>query len=507
MKILKKVLCLILALTVLLSCSSAAFGAEEYEGDHLPQVFVTGIGSAKIYYENDPEKKSLFWPFETERFIKNLGNIGAYITEAVKNKDANVLRAIVYGYLMDCFGMLAFTPECESLEGVTVEPTVLSHDGDGKYTFYYDSRQAPTVIAPQLNDYIHLVMEATGSDKVELVGSSYGANAVTAFLYAFPEELHHIDSLLLCVPSVGGMRFLGEVISGNFNINPRGLCDFISNLADAQFIPDFLYLMEEAGILGIFLEALVVPALRESIYAAVIDVARDAVATVPALWVCVPDENFEAAMINMYGEDYKNPNHKYAKLIAEMSHYHYDVANKAVEIYTEAVENNDMVISIITKFGSPAIPLTSGETIMDDSLVTVPVSSFGATCVNYGEQLPADYVQQRYTEYNFMCPEWNIDASTGVFPFNTWYIKGLGHSKKNADYMKFVDEIIYKDLDVFTDPDRPQYLTVSEDDPEKLVPLVAEEKTETFYDKIMAVFKRLMQIPRMILERLFGYIV
>jgi hypothetical protein len=115
-----------------------------------------------------------------------------------------------------------------------------------------------------------------------------------------------------------------------------------------------------------------------------------------------------------------------------MSHYHYDVANKAVEIYTESVENNDMLISIITKFGSPAIPLTSGETIMDDSLVTVPVSSFGATCVNYGEQLPADYVQQRYTEYNFMCPEWNIDASTGVFPFNTWYIKGLGHSKKNA---------------------------------------------------------------------------
>ena len=432
----------------------------------------------------------------------NLANVDDYIVKSIKNREPNILRSVLYNYLMDCFGMLAFTPECESMEGVTVEPTVLSYDGDGKYTFYYDSRQAPTVIAPQLNDYIHLVMEETGSDKIELVGSSYGANAVTAFLYEFPEEYHHIDTLLLCVPSVGGMRFLGELIAGNFTINPLGLCDFISNMVDAQLIPDFLYIMEEADILDVFLEAMLVPVLRESVYAAVIDVAREAVATLPALWVCVPDENFEDAMINMYGENYQDPNHTYAKLIKEMTHYHYDVANRAAEIYTNAVETSDMEIAIITKFGSPAIPLTSGETIMDDSLVTVPVSSFGATCVNYGEKLPEDYVQQRYPEYDFMCPEWNIDASTGVLPFTTWYIKGLGHAKKNEDYKKFVDEIIYKDLTVFTDPNRPQFLDVSEEDPEKLVPLTVEEEKETLYDKFFAALKKLILLPKMIIEKI-----
>lgn len=503
MKFLKSLLCIVLTLTVLLSCCSTAIAVKD-EYDHYPQVFVTGIGSAKIYYEDDPEKKSLFYPFELDRFIKNLGNTGDYLVRALKNKEPNLLRSWLYNYLMDCFGMLAFTPEGESIEGVTVEPTVLSYDGDGKYTFYYDSRQAPTTIAPQLNDYIHLVMEETGSDKVELVGSSYGANAVTAYLYAFPEEYHHIDTLLLCVPSVGGMRFLGELIAGNFNINPLGLCDFISNMVDAQIIPDFLYIMEEAGILELFLEAMLVPVLRESVYAAVIDVAREAVATLPALWVCVPDENFEAAMINMYGENYMDPNHTYAKLISEMTHYHYDIANNAAEIYTNAVETSDMQISIITKFGSPAIPLTSGETIMDDSLVTVPVASFGATCVNYGEKLPEDYVQQKYTDYNFMCPEWNIDASTGVFPFTTWYIKGLGHAKKNADYMAFVDEIIYEDLTVFSDPERPQYLTVSEDDPEMLEPLTAKEEKETFYDKIINMFKKLATFYRSIISKVLG---
>lgn len=206
----------------------------------------------------------------------------------------------------------------------------------------------------------------------------------------------------------------------------------------------------------------------------------------------------------LYGENYNDPDHTYAKLIAEAKYYHYNVANKAAEIYTEAEKNHEgLNMALITKFGIAAIPFGSGENIMDDGLVTVPVSSFGATCVNYGEKLPADYVQQKYPDYNFMCPEWNIDASTGAFPFRTWYIKGLEHTQKNEDYLRLVDEIIYKDLTVFSDPNRPQYLTVSAEDPEMLVPLVAEEKTETLYDKFFGVFMKLAEFARNILAKLW----
>ena len=143
---------------------------------------------------------------------------------------------------------------------------------------------------------------------------------------------------------------------------------------------------------------------------------------------------------------------------------------------------------------------------MDDGLVTVPVSSFGATCTTYGAQLPADYKQQKYTDYNFMSPEWDIDASTGAFPFTTWYIKGLGHAKKNEDYKKFVDEIVYKDLTVFTDPNRPQFLTVAESDPEMLEPLVVAEKEESLYEKIFEAFRKIVLFFADIANQLTGKI-
>ena len=504
MKVLKSALSLCLAIVMIFTCFSTALAVNNEEYDHLPQVFVTGIGSAKIYYEDDPDKTSLFWPVDSDRLIKNLGNIGKYMGKAVKNKDATVLRTVVYNYLMDSFGMLAFKPDGTSMDGVAVEPTVLCEEEPGKFTFYYDSRQAPTTIGPQLHDYIMLVMEETGSDKIELVGSSYGANAVTAYIYQYPQDYKYIDSLLLCVPSIGGMNFFGELLSGDFTISPIGFCDFIDQLSDMELIPDFFYLMEEAGVLEMFLDAIVVPALRKSIYAAVIDFVRDAIATVPALWVCVNDQYFESAMINIYGENYKDPNHTYAKLISEMTHFHKDIANNAAEIYLEAERQSDLELSIITKFDRAAIPLTSGPNTMDDGLVTVPVASFGATCTTYGAQLPADYKQAKYPEYNFMSPEWDIDASTGAKPFTTWYIKGLGHAKKNADYKKFVDEIVYKDLTVFSDPNRPQYLTVSDEDAEMLVPLTAPEKKETLYNWLWNIIRKIVLFPMNIINKITG---
>lgn len=507
MKLLKAIFSLTLALIMILSCCSVALGAEADSYDHYPQILVTGFGSGcvKIYYEDDPEQKSLFWPFEAERFITNLANVGDYAAKALKDKNPDILHSVIYNYLMDCFGMLALNPDGSMMEGVTTEPVGVRYAGDGKYEFYYDCRLSPLEIAEDLHKAIQQVLEETGKEKVELVGSSYGANVVTAYMYLYEEELDKVDTVLQCVPSIGGIRFLGELFSGNFTVSPIALCDFIERLAGSGIIPDFFYLMEKAGILEIFLDAFLVPVLKEAVYEAVADVARDFIATLPAMWACIPDEYFEGSMEFIYGENYNDPDQEYAKLISDMQFYHYNVANKAAEIYKNAEKNHEgLNMALITKFGIAAIPFGEGENIMDDGLVTVPVSSFGATCTTYGAQLPADYVQQKYTDYNFMCPEWNIDASTGAFPFRTWYIKGLEHTQKNADYLKLVDEIIYKDLDVFTDPERPQYLTVSEDDPEMLEPLIVKEEKQTFLEKIVSFLMKVLELPRRIFDKLLN---
>ena len=301
------------------------------------------------------------------------------------------------------------------------------------------------------------------------------------------------------------MEFLGQLLSGNFDVSARGLCDFITTLSEEEALSDFFYVLEEAGVLDVLLKALAVPVLEKAVYEGVVDVARDLLATLPTLCVCIPDAYFVSAMEFLYGENYKDPDHPYAKTIAKMEYYHYNVANNAAQIYLDAEKNNEgLNMAIVCKFGVPAIPLTSGETAMDDGLVTTTVSSYGATCANYGETFPEDYVQQKYTEYNFMCPEWNIDASTCLFPFRTWFIKGLGHSKKISDYNAFIREITMYDTNVFTDPNRPQFLKVRDDDPQMLEPIVVQEEDgaePTLLEKLFEFFRKLLVIPKMIIER------
>lgn len=503
MKKVKALVSLILALITLFSCCSVALGAEEKEDYPLITVCGLGYGCVNIYYEDDPEKTPLFYPLDANRFIGNLKNIDDYIVDAIKNKKPDVLHNIIYNYIADSFGMLALTPESENMPGVANDDPFLREMGEKKYEFICDNRQNPFILAGQLLTAINQLREKYGVDKVELIGSSYGANVVAAFVHLYPEECHKLDTVMLRVPSIGGINFIGELCTGNFTINPIAFCDFIHRLAGEGIIPDYCYLMEEAGILDIFLNALVVPVFKEAVYDAVADAARDYLATLPALWVSLPDAYFEDAMIFMYGEDYKNPNHKFAKLISEMTFYHYEIANKVEDIFIDLEKNYEGIdVAIITKYGIAAIPLGTDINLMDDGLVTVPVSSFGATCATYGGKLPADYVQQRYPEYNLMSPEWDIDASTGAFPFRTWYIKGLEHTTENTDYLALVDEILFEDIDIFSKPERPQFFQVSEENPDMLEIVEAKEEKTTLYDFLFGIYRKIFLLPKMIFDRI-----
>ena len=506
-------ICIMIISAVPFSSSAAERPVVHGNGDtynHYPQIMVKGFGasSVKIYYEDDPEQKSLFYPIDEERLKGNLDNIGNYIINSIKNKEPNVLRTIIYSYIMDSLGMLAFKPDGSNMDGVTTEPIGLRYKGDGKYDFYYDCRMSPVDSAVYLYEGIEEVFAETDAERVELVGSSFGANIVTAYLHEYKdkEQIKKIDTVLLRAPSTGGMNFLGELFSGNFNISPIGLCDFIDDVAEAPVLTDFLYLFEEAGILKLLLDCFAEPVLREAVYRGVADAAQDLLATLPTMWVCIPDEYFVPAMKFLYGENYADPNHEYAQLISKVTYYHCEIANKATEIYLEAEENNEnLKMAIIAKFGNAAIPLTEGANTMDDGLVSLPVTSSGATCTTYGTKFADDYKQQKYPEYNFMAPEWNIDASTCAFPFRTWFVKGLSHTANSWAYNDFSNRIIYEDLDVFSDPTRPQYLIMTGEDANTIEALTApEEKELTTYDKIFAVFRKIVLFPKMIFDKLFG---
>ncbi len=501
MKMFKKTISLILALILVLSCGTAiAFAADE---DNLPLVYVTGFASANIYYENDPEKKPLFFPFDTDRLLGNLNNMGTYLEDAIKNVNGSLVSDCVYDFLWDSFGMLRMTPEGTSIEGVAVEPTTLTYE-DGRYVFYYDSRKDPVILAAELDDYIELVKEATGSDRIELVGSSYGVNVVIAYLSVYQDSLEDIDSVLLCVPSTGGISAFGELMSGEFNVDIDTLTSFLRNMTVSAEVDWYLKVLNQTGVLDLFVKALAVPALRDTIYEAVLQFGKDCISTIPAIWVTVTDEYFEKALSTLFGEDYASPDHEYAKTIADAIYYHENIMMKHEDILLQTTENyEDLHLAVICKYGSPAIPLSKYSNLMEDGLASLYISSFGATCSNYGETLGDDYKQTLYTEYNFLSVDGVVDASTCLFPFTTWYLKGLGHSQKNTDYWNMLDTIVHNDLDVFADENYPQFMMVSPEDEDKLVPLSAEDKVKLthferfvnkFIDVVVSIYNKVVSL-------------
>lgn len=500
----KKVIALLVSLIIVIGCSAPALAVREKDYDHLPQVYVAGIGSKKVYLKDDPEKNSLFYPIPTDKMLDNLKNLPNYALDSVKNGDPKLLYNMVYNWLYETFQYAGLEKDgFTTKENTTLDPMVLDYDGDGEYYFSYDCRLDPVDIAHQLHEYIGWVQEDSGSQKIELVGSSYGTSIVVAYLNEYKDYRKNIDSVVLCVPSLGGVDLVGQLFAGDVTVTPVALAQFISVMLGNEDVDLIVSVLRKSGIFDPFITYALEPVLEAALMEALIDFVETIVGTCPSMWTFVQDKYFYDALENVYGEDYNSDDHEYAVLIDRLIYYHENVMNRATEIFEESVADG-VKMNVICKYGRPAVPLSENGNFRSDGAVGLTVSSFGATCSMRDELLPEDYKQAKYPEYNFISADRCVDASTCALPFNTWIIRGLEHSQKNEDYYDLINTILYEDLDVFTSEKYPQFLQLSSEDSERLVPLepLPEEKETTLIEDVVKLVKRLVELAVDVIKKL-----
>lgn len=507
MKLSKKIISFILCAVVIFGCFgfSISYAADDY--DHYPQVFVCGIGSREVYYKDDPEKKSIFYPLNTDILVGNLKKFPTYTIDSLKNKDPRILYNCLYNWLADSFGdaMLeadGFTPK----PNTAIDPCGLNYDGNGKYTFCYDSRLDPVDVAKQLHSFIKQVQKDSGSKKIELVGSSYGTSVVTAYLNEYKSYRKYIDSVVLCVPSLKGVDLVGELFAGSFTIDPETLKEYISLAVGNEDLDLVLDILKKSGIWDFVLTCALEPVLEEILMDVLAAVIRDVVGTCPMFWSFVQDEYFYDALERVYGEDYDSPDHTYATLISRITYYHENIMNKAENILKDAAKTG-IHVNVICKYGRPAVPLSEHGNFRSDGVVSLEAASLGATCTLRNEKFPEDYTQKKYKKYDFVSADGGVDASTCAFPFNTWIIKGLEHSEKTKDYYTLIDTVAYENLDVFTDEKYPQFLQVSPDNHQKLIPLLSpsEEEIQTsIIEDVITLAKRMVELVKTTIKENIG---
>lgn len=503
MKTFKKSISIILTVILVISSCNCLFASAAQT--KYPKIYVNGIGSRAVYMADDPEKEPVFFPMNSDLLMENLKNILDYAKESVNDLDPDILGNMVYNLMWDTCGNAALDTDGISPKfNSTIDPCPLDYNGNGQYNFNYDSRLSPLDLAKQLREYITLVQNHSGSQKVELVASSYGTAVLAACLRLYPEVLDFADTVLFCVPTIGGLNFVGELFSGQVNTDATILKDYLSTMLGNDDVSLLLSVLLQTGTLDFIIEEGLEPAVEAALLDAAKDIIHDIFATFPSMWSYVQHDTFYAALEYIYGENYADPDHEYAVLIDRVITYHEEVMMKTDEIF-ESLNNKNIHTGIIVKYDRPHIPLSKESNLMSDNLVTVRDASFGATSCRYGETLPADYTQQLHTDYNMISPDRCIDASTGAYPFTTWYIKGLDHGTRPASYEKVMDAIAFGNLDVNTNENYPQFMIYNKED-DSVTPFeeYTPEEELTFVEECIALVKRIVQIIIDAFKKLFN---
>lgn len=433
----KKVLSILLAFCLVFTLAQTAFAAKTCDCGQSPVIYVHGFGAP--LYESQTNDK--IYPPEKDDFLKVMPQmIGAVV-------------ALVFGFhrvfadlAMQAAEKLFDKLPCDetgvplyksNIRDKSLPSTDTHKSGElWSYTFSYDWREDPMEIAQYLNDYVERVKELTGHSKASFVCHSMGSVMFAAYLAQYGSD--SVDTVVFEAPAYEGVSIMGSLLSGEADIGNKSdeLTAFL--LSVPQLSNNALKMIVRiCGKYGVFKYVLRhLQATLDSQFDRVFDeFLGPTFAQMPGLWSFVSDQYYERAKEYSFGSD-----PKYAALIEKIDRYHYGVQVRLQELLAEAQENG-MKFAILSGYGISSMPLSYEHTMQADILITTANSSIGATCAPFGETFPASYTQAVQDGHDRISPDNVVDASTCVFPEQTWFIRGLMHfdfPRENEDFVRWL---------------------------------------------------------------------
>ncbi len=318
-----------------------------------------------------------------------------------------------------------------------------------RYYWRYDWRLDPVETAADFKLFIDDVLASTKCNQVGIMATCLGTNIVTAYLALYPEHAaKHIRGIGFDGSVVGGAEMLSEAISGKFNIDAAAInrtlidCGAIGMFDVDGFINTTLEMLDRTGVLDA-----VIGKTKDWIYYKLVEGVTSALAlstfyTWPNYWACVSADDYSTAMEYVFGPEKSEKRTEYAGLIAKLDRYDKLVRQRVPEILRTTVENG-VHFGVISKYGFQTLPVCETNYLVSDQFASVGRSSFGATTGTIYEDLSDDYIKARIEGGfgNYISPDNQIDASTCLFPNNTWFIKGSSHSNWSDWEMRLLYEI------------------------------------------------------------------
>lgn len=450
-KTIKKTLCVLLSLIMMLSLTSVAFASD----DVTPVIVVSGMGAYPLFNEDG----SSAFPIESSVLTENIIKLSPYALKSIISDDWSCFKAegikpiynmfeplrcdengnSVYNVYAKNFDGAASQYKDEFLKKGSNESHMVcsvaeSIGWDNTYYMYYDWRMNPLDLADKLKETVDEAMANTGSNKVSLYAISFGGMILSSYIYKYGTQ--NIKNIVYSSTAFEGVEMIGKLFTNQIEINFEQAIDYLASFAVEN---DFV-----AGLLGFSASALrtyassasntvnnylkhVVDEISFELYK---QVFAETFAHFKGIWCMVPKEYYEDAKSYMLSTSEISNN-----FFEGVDEYIYSVQSQTESLLKSAMDSGTSVY-ITGAYGCSSIPVTKGEAYQTDDLIESFRMTGGATFAFYGESLKDENykTQQVCTLHNHKSTDGIVDASTAILPEQTWIVKNMKHVELNEAF-------------------------------------------------------------------------
>ena len=467
----KKIIAVILALTLAVLTSASVYGTSEKEAV-TPTIVVSGMNFNGLVIDKGTEnERSTLGQINAGEIVAMLvfGIVKTVVfmdVEGLTLSIFNYAENILKGYSCDENGDSVYNVSTDNTYPLSAgnyerfteaEPTASAEDGvvascieqfggDHTYFYYYDWRLDPFDNADGLNDMVNLAMEEAGADKVNIICCSMGGVETVAYMTEYGTD--KINSCIFLCSTVNGAYVVSDILNGRIQLTEDAAMNFIRNLAKGSDLEGLIKFLEFTKLSSAVcsLAGGLIDSLKEGAFQYVL---KPNFATMPVLWALVLPEEYESAKKYCFeGEE-----EKYATLIQRADKLQEMMRNR--DAMLKNAVNNGMKIAFVANYNLPLIPVYTRAATQGDGILETALMAGGATVSDIGKTL--DVPAGKYVSADKA-----IDASTCLYPDYTWFVKDAPHiaCRLDSTYSDFIMYIITSEtqVSVTSNPLYPQFM-------------------------------------------------
>lgn len=426
-----------------------------------PLIHIMGFMSNNLYENPGTEEEKQVWPPSSDAIIGAVKEVLPALVSASVTKDWKALsKALIpaANKLLEPAWLNESGEKDSNTDVVFNYPTKSSLLSADELMFRTDWRLSPLELAKQLNDFIEYVCKESGSEKVCLTAHSYGGVIALSYIELFGRD--RIQGIIMDSTAVFGETYTGELLTGQIELNLDAVKSFLSYIMDGTdyklLVSAVSELLTRAGVLDF-----VINFADKMIRGIKNDVLPQVVVPLfcrwPSIWSMCPDEYLDDAYNYIFGELCGGDTATYAKLLEKLHTFDNTVRRNKVQLLTET--EKQCRFGVYSAYGYSGVPVTPTWSSNGDGVIDTKYTSFGATVAPVGEKLSEEYLAGKDEKY--ISPDKQVDASTCLFPKQTWFINGLKHSVNHDSLFELSCAILYSNEKVTVDTFEkyPQFLS------------------------------------------------